>query len=496
MVRDEPVIAGVAQRSNRIRSLDAAIGPEQLLVEAGAAALHDAGARDPHQLVDAVVVLPFLFWSPPDPADLVARGLGLEPRERWVTANGGEIAVVALNWAAQRIAAGDLRAVLIVGANGGRTLELAGRVGAPVPWVLSGDPVTPKIGHDRDGHNQVEAAAGMDSPVHIYPLFENALRAAAGRSLADHQRLIGEMFARFTAVAARNEHAWFPVERSAEELVTPTADNRIIGFPYTKLLNAVMATDQAAAALITSRSAAHQHGVPDDRLISWWGGAHDEEAAWFVSSRPDLSLTPSMASAHERTLKAAGIGIDEVAFIDLYSCFPSAVEMACKVLGLDPLDARGLTVAGGLPYAGGPGSVYPMLSLACMVDRLREHPDDLGFLTGNGWYLSKASSTVLGARPRPDGPGTAGPPFAQPGPLVVGPRSGLGRLASYTVAHDRTGDPVHAVGIVEFTDRHRTVARWEGATADLTAFEADEQVGTLVDVIAGDADNPARFIPH
>ena len=48
--------------------------------------------------------------------------------------------------------------------------------------------------------------------------------------------------------------------------------------------------------------------------------------------------TPAIRIGGRRALELAGIGIDDVALVDLYSCFPSAVQLGAASLGLD-LDA-------------------------------------------------------------------------------------------------------------------------------------------------------------
>ena len=486
------VVAGVAQRTNRISSLADSVAPLEMLLEVGSAAVAGAGGTDPGRLVDAIVVVPVPMWTPRDPAATIAAGLGLDPRESWTTAEGGEAGIAALNWAAGRIAAGELRGVLIIGANTIRTLELAGREDAPPDWIQVEDRDGPQLGLQRDGHSALEAAVGLDRPAHVYPVIENALRAAHGRTIADHQRFLGDLFAPFTEVAATNPHAWFPVRRTPEELSVPGPGNRMIVFPYTKLLNAVLATDQAAALFVADRSEVEALGADPDRLVSWWGGAEDRETAWCVSSRPDIAACPSMASAHDRTLAMAGTDVHGIARFDLYSCFPAAVEMACDVLGLDPFDPRGLTMTGGLPYAGGPASAYTLHSVAAMVDHLREHPGDLGLVTGNGWYLTKHSSAVLGARPRPaDLPPEAPPSTLHQDVRPVVERAGPATVVSYTVLHDRAGDPEAAVAILEFADGARTVARMEAAPPDLADLEAQELVGARATVTP--ADGPARF---
>ena len=89
-----------------------------------------------------------------------------------------------------------------------------------------------------------------------------------------------------------------------------------------------------------------------------------------------------MAASAGAALSGAGIGVDDVAHLDLYSCFASSVCFALDALGIDESDARAaaVTVTGGLPYHGGPGSNYMTHSLAAMTERLRNDP---GFLLVN-----------------------------------------------------------------------------------------------------------------
>ena len=153
----------------------------------------------------------------------------------------------------------------------------------------------------------------------------------------------------FTRVAAQNPHAWFPTERSAEEIAEPGPRNRMVAFPYPKYMNSVIETDQAAAVWITSAAVARRMGVPPSRWVYYWGGANAAERAWFPSERPDFAECPALAAAAQGALARAGVTLDAVDWVDFYSCFPVAVEMACEMLGVDEADPRGLTVTGGLP---------------------------------------------------------------------------------------------------------------------------------------------------
>ena len=162
----------------------------------------------------------------------------------------------------------------------------------------------------------------------------------------------------------------------------------------------------------------------------------------------DFARCDALASTARTALAEAGLSLDDLSFFDFYSCFPVAVEMACQMLGLAEEDPRGLTLTGGLPYAGGPGNNYTLHSLAVLFERLRERPGASGLVTGNGWYLTKHSATVLCSAPREDAPG---PPSreAEPDPpedtRSTRPVQGRGEVETYTVVHDRDGAPTRGI---------------------------------------------------
>jgi acetyl-CoA C-acetyltransferase len=85
----------------------------------------------------------------------------------------------------------------------------------------------------------------------------------------------------------------------------------MIAFPYTKYLNAVMETDQAAGVLMMSADAAHAYGIPEERQVHWWGGAHAHEGAWYASERPSFAACPALRAAAGGALARAGARVDD-----------------------------------------------------------------------------------------------------------------------------------------------------------------------------------------
>jgi len=494
-----PVLVGAAQAC--IRDAEPASAPDPLAlleqVARGAAADSGAGARALREL-DTVGIVEVVAWRPKNGPRLLAERLGATARREILTATGGEIPITLVNDLARRIAAGEVRVALVAGANQVRTLRRAKRAGVKLDWSTGGSGDPTRFGVHKPGSTPLEMEYGLRMPPDVYPLFENALRARRGLDRETHRRRMGALMSRFTQVAAKNPYAWFPVARSADELTLPAPNNRMIAYPYTKYLNAVLETDQAAAVLLMSAGAARELGVPPEKWLHWWGGAHAEEEAWFPSERPDFAACPALRDAATAALAEAGLAIEEIDLIDFYSCFPVAVEMACEMLGLDESDPRGLTVTGGLPYAGGPGNAYTLHSLAAMAERLRARPGARGLVTGNGWYLTKHAASVWSTRPREK----SGAPPAEPSaaerarrrPLTpVLEARGPGTLEAYTVLFDREGQPARGIALGRTQAGERFLANTPDDRASLEAILASEAVGRIGKLSSHDGHN--RFEP-
>ena len=476
-----PVLIGAAQLVQRDVDLAEALSPLDMLeAVARAAAADAAGGAALLERVDTLATVDGVAWRPKNAPGLLAGRLGLSPRREWVSAIGGEMPLVLVNHVAREIAAGRARVALVAGTHNLRSHRRAqkARVRMDTPKGDAAD--AERIGVNRRGSSQAEVEYGLSMPTEVYPLFENALRARRGLDLDGHRRRVSQLMSRFTKVAADNPYAWFPVERSPEEIAAPTPDNRMIAYPYTKYMNAVMETDQAAALLVCSAAAARELGVPDARLVHWWGGAAANEAVWYPSERPSLAECEAMGKASRGALAEAGVEVGDVGYFDLYSCFPVAVELGIEGLGLEEDDPRGFTVTGGLPYAGGPGNNYTLHSLATLVERLREETGGVGLATGNGWFVTKHAATVLASAPwegdswkeqavvTPEVPETT---------ASTQPVSGPGRLDTYTVLYDRDGAPARGIVVGSTSEGRRFVANTPDDRELLESFAAAEQVG-------------------
>lgn len=487
------MLVGVGQITERPGETSALVEraePVELMARAlGAAAADCGGAGAGTRLLaraDSLRVMLPLSWHYVNPGELVAQRLRISPRELAVTTIGGNSPQTTLNATARSIVAGELDVALLTGAECISTRRAARRdPDRPVlAWTTQSlaTPLPRQLGTDRAPTTTTERERGLDRPVTVYPLFENALRAAAGEGIESHQVKVSQLWARFSEVASTNPYAWSPRARTPEELRTVGPANRMVAFPYPKMLNANDRVDQGAALVLCSVGAARSAGVPEDRWVFPLAGA-DANDHWFLSHRLDLHSSPAIRLAGGRALDLAGIGIDDIADIDLYSCFPSAVQIAAHELGLaldDP--GRPLTVTGGLTFAGGPGNNYVSHSVATMADRLRADPGAVGLVTGVGWYLTKHTIGLWSAAPprrmfRADN--VQDDVDALPRRAHVSGFAGDATVETYTVVHDRQGDPHFGIVSVLTGDGARAWGRITDADT-LRDLEAEEGCGRRV----------------
>jgi acetyl-CoA C-acetyltransferase len=488
-----PVVVAVGQVDQRTDDLDAAREPTALLAEAARAAAADAGSTRLLGAIDTFAVVHILSHHYPDPAAVVAAELGVHPARTIATDDGGNYPQTLLNRACAEIRSGASEAWLIGGAEAWRTRQAARAAGHHLRWTDQGPSVAPteSVSNHHELIHPGEWARGVVLPATSYALFENALRAAEGWTIDEHRDRLAALYARFNEVAVANPHAWIRTPWTAAEIREPSPRNRMVGFPYTKVMNANNAVEQAACFVVTSVGRARELAIATDRWVFPWAGsdAHDH---WFVSNRWSLASAPALGIAGRAALGLAGVDVDDLAHVDLYSCFPSAVQIAAAELGLG-VD-RDLTVTGGLSFAGGPWNNYVSHSIATMVERLRADAGALGLVTANGGYLTKHGFGVYSTEPPPQ-PWRHASPQAEVDALPcrelaeVVDEDADAAVESGVVMHGRDGEPERVVVSTLLADGRRA---WAGSSdpATMARFLVEETVGVPVRV---DAEGELRF---
>ena len=451
-----PILVGCSQITQREADPAAALSPMELTTAAARQAADDTGAGQALlAALDTVLAIrsfsdtSWRFASPYGqstnmPKTLAAR-IGAAIAKRLIyTYPGGNMVQWSINRLFEMITRGEVGAALIAGGEALSTQKAAQRAGLELDWNEDPGGVPEMWGVETRGWNDVEDRHRMAGAIFAYPMFENALRHHAGRTVAEQGAVIGKLFANFAAVAAANPLADRRNGFTAEQIAAVGPDNPFIGFPYTKLMNANAFIDQSSAIILTSVAKAKALGIPEENWV-YLHGCADAYDHWYLSDRKNLYSSPAMAKVAEEAFEMANCSLDDVAALDLYSCFPSAVQIACDEMGIPLDDPRGLTVTGGLPYFGGPGNNYVTHSIAEMMNKVRAQPGSKGLVTANGNYVTKQSAGIYCTEPA-DKPFMPKDPKiyqaeidADKGPSVTEVANGDATIETYTIMHDRKG---------------------------------------------------------
>ncbi|WP_063040845.1 thiolase C-terminal domain-containing protein [Nocardia grenadensis] len=489
-----PVLVGVGQVVHRSGE-PGLPGPVELAAESLRRAGADSGTGDALlRSADVIASVAPVSRQYADLGVLVAADLGAAPKRTVQSAPyGGDAPQRLLNLLAREIAEGRSDIALLCGAESVASWNVAKRSGTDPGWPEQDENARPDqiVGSDDAPNTEMELAAGLWGPIYVYALMESAMRNRLGLDEQAHLARIGGLWSRFSAVAARNPYAWLPHERSVSELVTPGPDNRMVSTPYPKLLMANLTVDQGAALILCSAAAADAAGVPRDLWVFPHGGATATDT-WFLSERTDMAASPAIAAAGRAALGGAGIGIDDIAHIDLYSCFPVAVQVGAAALGLcidDP--ARPLTVTGGLTFGGGPGNNYSTHGIATMAEILRRNPGDYGLTTALGWYITKHGVGVYSAKPPTElfRPVEAEVPVArrETAPGYTGPAV----IEAYTVPYRKgsAGDEPEAAVVSALNPAGARILVRATDSETIAAVTAGDRLGAAIEITAAD-----RFI--
>ncbi|WP_293698600.1 MULTISPECIES: acetyl-CoA acetyltransferase [unclassified Sphingopyxis] len=481
-----PVIIGVGQVNDRPTDPDDGLDSLGLMVAALKLAADDAGVSladlDSLAIVDQIS-----FHHLGKLCEPLAAAIGAMPAINYQSAAPhGDTPVRLLNEAANRIGAGEVKLATIVGAEALRTA--AGRAAKAASGEDKSYNAIRKVATRREpNYAQLH---GLAAPVDVYPLYENATRAAWGQSLSDAQAESAEIWSRFSEVAAANDGAWIRKPASPADILRVDERNRPIAFPYSKLMVANSSVNQGAGFIVASLAEARRRGIPEDRLIYvGMGAAAKEPASILQRDRYDGSV--SMETSITRTLALNGMTAQDFDHVELYSCFPCVPKMARRILGW-PLD-RPATVFGGLTFGGGPIANYMSHAIVSIVERLRAE-GRYGFLFANGGFATDNHCIVLGSEP------IAAASFPQdfdyqaeaeakrgPVPELVEGYAGSATIESYTVFYGRDGAPKAGVVVARTPEDKRTLAHVDVSDAAMLGFLTDgaqEPVGTAGQVVA------------
>ena len=459
-----PVLVGAGVAHQRFD--DPTEGDEAVMLMTTAVERAGEDAHAPELLARAgAVFVPRGTWRYRDPGRIVAERIGATARS--VIAELGVLQLTPFTRACLAIARDELDVAIVVGGEA-KYRALRGHITGTTPVdTVQGDDIDPdeSIRPADEIIPAPERAAGFMSAPLMYAALESALRASLGESVADNARATAELWSAFSQVAASNPDAWRRDPVTPEFLERPSPKNPMLAAPYTKWHCSQWNVDQAAAFVLCSTEAADRAAVPHDRRV-YPLAAVESNHMLAISRRADLHRAPAVRIGAERIAERTGIDVTASELVDLYSCFPAAVRIQARELGL-PLDdpvGRALSVGGGMTFGGGPLNNATFQALARMVPMLRDAPGTTGLLTFISGIITKHGTSLWSTTP-PE----AGFTFADISEAVaagtqaldvVGDHRGPAVVDAYTVAHE-SGEPRYATVVARTPDDVRVVARCE-----------------------------------
>ena len=381
---------------NRIQDLSEAIEPRDMMMQAIEIAEQDTHTSKFLDQCDSVRVVRGM-WSYQNPAKYIAEWIGANQAETVGTLIGGNQNQAVVNETATQIEDGELDLVLITGAENGNSSTKARKLGKTLAQKSAPGTYDRVIGAEqKPEHHPLEVKKGISRAIQVYPIYDNAIRHHRNETITEHLERVSGLWSRFNDVAQRNPHAWVQEDMSAEEIRTPSETNRPISFPYTKFMNANMSINMGAALIMTSVDKAKELGIPESRWVYPLAGVKGYDH-FSASVRDEFYRSPDIRIVGQRLLELAETTAANLAYVDLYSCFPSAVQVAEHEYGLS--EDRDLTVTGGLTFGGGPLNNYVMHSIARTVELLRETDHAKGLVTAKGGNIYKQVHGIYGSEP-------------------------------------------------------------------------------------------------
>ena len=454
-----PVIVGIGEITDRPSEIADGLEPLTLLIEALKRAEADSGTALLSE-IDSLDVVNFLSWRYRDPEKLLSSRLGIHPKHAYYGPVGGESPIRYLHQAAQRIARGECSVAAICGAEAQSTATRAERAGIALPWTpFAHDVEEPKRG--AAFQKPMAVKLGVFRPVSVYPFYEAAASVRWGQTPREAMAESGALWSAYSQAASENPNAWIKRRFTPEEITKPSRDNRLIAWPYTKLMVANPTVNMGGALLMTSLARARAAGIAEQKLVHVTGGASAEEPRDYLE-RDQFIESHAQNAVLEAVTDLAGGKPAAFDAIELYSCFPCVPKMARRTLGLGTNVMP--TVTGGLTFFGAPLNTYMTHAACAMVRKLRDGAN-VGLLYGQGGFVTKHHALVL-SRHAPS------EPLAQetsvqhkadrrrgPVPAFVTEAMGPATIESFTAIYSRDNAVEHGVVMLRTSDNSRALAR-------------------------------------
>ncbi|MFX0058135.1 MAG: hypothetical protein ACFE85_10195 [Candidatus Hodarchaeota archaeon] len=479
-INNTPIIVGASQYT-QYKDSDLLLDPLSLISKTSQEAIKDSGASDIIDFIDAIYMVNINSWSYRDAPGELSKLLKITPKEKVYLPDGGNTPQMLANRAANAIGTLKHRAILITGGESLYSRLKARKRAIDLNWPKKETPDYME-GEIWDGTNAFENKYGLKYPPYSYAILETALRASLGRSIEEHKLYMGKLFERFSKVASQNPYSWNKESYSADEIIKVHQKNRYIAHPYTKRMCSNLFVNQSGSIIMTSENIAKKLNIDKKKWVYLMGGA-DLSNIHDITRRPRLYDSPAAREGSQLALQQAGLSLNNINKFDIYSCFPSIVEIIMNEIGLSEDDPRGLTLTGGLPYFGGPWSNYSLHSIITAANLIRNDPSLKIMIVANGGYNSKQSFGIYGMDPptypwcHRDDTIIQQSILSDILPEPVEKANGNLKVDGYTITYDRKGQPEKGIIIGILESGRRSLALIKTDSKKLLELEQTELIG-------------------
>ncbi|MBT3178725.1 MAG: hypothetical protein HOG03_06285 [Desulfobacula sp.] len=486
------VVAGWGQVTQPKQLNQKAKDPMGLMIQASRRAAEMMASKTALTHLDGIMIVRTLSRHYTSPAKQLAQKIGATPKLTHVSGIGGNSPQMMINIAAGMIARNELDSVLIAGAEA--YIQREEKIKRIESALFRGIPEN-YPGDDIIGSTPLENQHGIEHPMQGFPLFETALWADSDLDLQSYLIKIGKMWAAFSKIASEHPYAWTKSVRTPEEIVTPGPGNRPVAFPYNKYMNSFVTVDQGAAVILMSKNAAKKYSQKNRQTVYFLGGGYAQDRQRFMIEKSDFTSSPPLKAAVEKALKRSCLPLESLDCFDLYSCFPCAVSIAKKMIGIKDDDPRPLTLTGGLGFFGGPGNNYSLHSVATLAEKVSTGEKSNGLVTALGWFMHKHAAGVYGSTPlngefknhdQKDQQNC----FAGKNPVKIKNQvTGIGTIETYTVIYSTDQSPSYAVIYGKTPDNYRFIARAKSHPEIFKQLTSQNMVGQKIDIVFNSSKN-------
>ena len=390
-MKNRSVVIGISaiQQKGNFENLDEAL---HLMDKAVKEALSDSGNELVKDYIDEIRI-PKGFWRYRDPGKWIARNNNFKNIPTTYVTKIGVLQQNLINEACQKIETGEINASIILGGEA-RFKQLRAVIEKKEYFETKLDENPDfyiKAKEDLYGDEELAELGAM--AVGYYATMETAIRKNDGEGIEEHQNNIALMYEEFSKIASENKDGWLNHPYAKEEILETSKKNKMLAYPYNKLHCTSWNVNQSAAMIICSEELANELKIDNKKRVYPISSSENNHMI-AIQQRPKLYESLGMtyaANSINKMIERLDIKLDAY---DLYSCFPAAIKMFTKSIGLDSEIPK--TVTGSMPYAGGPLNSFVIHSTVKMIQKIRALEVKYGLITGVSGMMTKQSFCIWG----------------------------------------------------------------------------------------------------